>query len=297
MSADIKYKKKKLGSYPYFLVLFSLIFSLTIIGFWVSMLLMGDQLQKTIKEKISIQVYLQKDLSVDSIQKIQNLVSNRPYILRKEGKPQVLYISKEVSAKKFIEETGENFADFMGENPLRDALIIHIDPMYSRSEQLTRIKSDLSAQGGIFEVSYIEGLADAIHNNIQRLSLAAIAFTSVMIIVIFLLINNTIKLAMYSQRFLIRSMQLVGAKSWFIQKPYLFRSMWLGMLGGLVAAVIILVILEYSKDFFPEIGNLLFVEKEFVLLGSLILGGGLICLFSSLLAVSRYLGKSLEELY
>lgn len=297
MSADIKYKKKKLGSYPYFLVLFSLIFSLTIIGFWISMLLMGDQLQKTIKEKISIQVYLHKELSADSIQKIQKLVQNRPYVLQKDGMPQVLFISKEASAKKFIEETGENFADFMGENPLRDAFVINIDPAYSKSEQLARIKSDLSSQGGIFEVSYIEGLADAIHHNIQRLSIAAIAFTSVMIVVIFLLINNTIKLAMYSQRFLIRSMQLVGAKSWFIQKPYLFRSMWLGMLGGFVAAVIILAILQYGKSYFPEIGNLLFIEKEFILLGGLILGGGMICLFSSLLAVSRYLGKSLEELY
>ena len=102
---------------------------------------------------------------------------------------------------------------------------------------------------------------------------------------------------MYSQRFLIRSMQLVGATSWFIQKPYLFRSMWLGMLGGFFSSAIILAILEYSKGFFPEIGTLLFIEKEFILLGSLILGGGLICLFSSLLAVSRYLGKSLEELY
>lgn len=297
MSADIKYRKKKLGSYPYFLVLFSLIFSLTIIGFWISMLLIGDQLQQTLKEKISIQVYLQKELSADSISKIKKLVENRPYILRKGGKPHVIFISKEVSAKKFIEETGENFADFMGENPLRDALVIHVDPAFSTAGQLVKIKKDLSAQGGIFEVSYIDGLADAIHDNIKKLTLAAIAFTIVMIVVIFLLINNTIKLAMYSQRFLIRSMQLVGATSWFIQKPYLFRSMWLGMLGGFFASSIILAILEYSKEFFPEMANLLFIEKEFILLGSLILGGGFICLFSSLLAVSRYLGKSLEELY
>ena len=261
------------------------------------MLLIGDQLQQMIKEKISIQVYLQKELSADSISKIKKLVENRPYILRKGGKPNVIFISKEVSAKKFIEETGENFADFMGENPLRDALVIHVDPAFSTAGQLVKIKNDLSAQGGIFEVSYIDGLADAIHDNIKKLTLVAIAFTLGMIVVIFLLINNTIKLAMYSQRFLIRSMQLVGATSWFIQKPYLFRSMWLGMLGGFFASAIILAVLEYSKEFFPEMANLLFIEKEFILLGSLILGGGLICLFSSLLAVSRYLGKSLEELY
>ncbi len=297
MATDIKYKKKKLGSYPYFLVLFSLIFSLTIIGFWVTLLLMGNQLQQTIKENISIQIYLHKGLSADSIQKIQQLVENRPYVLRKNGKPQLQFISNEVSAKKFIEETGENFADFMGENPLRDAFILNIDPTFSHSVQLAKIKQDLSDQGGIFEVSYIEGLADTIHENIQKLSMAAIAFTCIMLVVIFLLINNTIKLAMYSQRFLIRSMQLVGAKSWFIQRPYLFRSMWLGMLGGFIASIIILIILEYGKKYLPEIANLLFLEKEAFLLAGLILGGGLICLLSSLLAVSRYLGKSLNELY
>jgi len=162
---------------------------------------------------------------------------------------------------------------------------------------MKRIKDDLSHQGGIFEVVYTDGLSEAIHQNIQKLTLAAIAFTTVMILVIFLLINNTIKLAMYSQRFLIRSMQLVGAKAWFIQQPYLFRSLFLGMLGGFVSAVIIWGLLEYSKTFIPEIGELLFVEKEFMLFGGLVLVGGIICLFSSLLAVSRYLGSSLEELY
>jgi cell division transport system permease protein len=239
MVSDFKYKKKKLGSYPYFLVLFSLIFSLTIVGFWASILLMGDQLQTSVKENISVQVYLQKELTLDSIAKIQALVENRPYVLRKEGKAQLNFIPKEASAKKFIEETGENFADFLGENPLRDAFVVNIDPAFSQSTQMKRIKDDLGRQSGIFEVVYTEGLSDAIHQNIQKLTLAAIVFTSVMMIVIFLLINNTIKLAMYSQRFLIRSMQLVGAKSWFIQRPYLFRSLWLGMLGGFVSAVII----------------------------------------------------------
>jgi len=297
MARPLSYKKKKLGSYPYFLVFFSLVFSLTIIGFWSSILLMGNQLQQSIKENITVQVYLQKEITPDSIAQIQRLVESRPYVLQKEGKAQVRFISKESSEKKFIEETGENFAVFMGENPLRDAFIVNIDPSFSESAQLKKIKEDLSKQAGIFEVVYTEGLADAIHQNFKKLTFAAIAFTSVMLVVIFLLINNTIKLAMYSQRFLIRSMQLVGAKAWFIQKPYLLRSMWLGTLGGLVASTIIMILLEYGKSFLPEIGNLLFLEKEFMLLGGLVVGGGLVCLFSSLLAVSRYLGRSLDELY
>jgi cell division transport system permease protein len=297
MARNLLYKKKKLGSYPYFLVFFSLVFSLTIIGFWSSILLMGNQLQQSIKENITVQVYLQKEITPDSIAQIQRLVESRPYVLQKEGKAQVRFISKEASEKKFIEETGENFAAFMGENPLRDAFILNIDPAFSQSAQLKKIKEELSRQPGIFEVVYTEGLADAIHLNFKKLTFAAIAFTSVMLVVIFLLINNTIKLAMYSQRFLIRSMQLVGAKAWFIQKPYLLRSMWLGILGGLIASVLIMIMLEYGKSILPEMGDLLFLEKEFLLLGCLVLGGGLVCLFSSLLAVSRYLGTSLEELY
>ena len=297
MTTSLKYRKKKLGSYPYLLVLFSLIFSLTIIGLWGSVLIIGNELQQSVKENINVQVYLQKEVSEDSVKSIQKLISNRPYILKKAGKAQINYISKAESSKKFIEETGENFADFMGENPLRDAFIVRIDPLYSRSSQLKVIKEDLSSQDGIFEVVYLESLAESIHDNIQILSLVAVIFTTVMILVIFLLINNTIKLAMYSQRFLIRSMQLVGARAWFIQKPYLYRSFWLGLVGGIVSAVILCLSINYGMSFLPEVKDFLALEKFMILLGSIIVGGGLICLLSSVFAVSRYLGRSLEDLY
>ena len=297
MASSTKFRKKKLGSYPYLLVLFSLIFSLTIIGFWGSILIVGNELQQTIKENINVQVYLQKEVDTDSILKIQTRIENRPYVLKKAGKSQVQYISRAASSKKFIEETGENFADFMGENPLRDAFIVKIDPRFSRTSQLKTIKEDLSSQDGIFEVVYTESLAESIHDNIQKLSLAAIIFTSIMVLVIFLLINNTIKLAMYSQRFLIRSMQLVGARAWFIQKPYLFRSFWLGILGGFIAAVILSLSINYGMQYLPEIKVFLSSEKLLILTGALIIGGGVICLLSSVFAVSRYLGRSLEDLY
>jgi cell division transport system permease protein len=295
--ADIKYRKRQLGSYPYFLVLFSLIFSLTIIGLWGSLLIMGDQVQKSIKERISVQVYLQKDISADSIQKIQTFVANRPYVLRKGSVAQVEFKSKEEAAKKFIEETGENFAAFLGENPLRDALVVHIDPSFSKSAQLAKIQSDLMEQRGIFEVVYTENMADIIHQNIQKLIWAAIAFTIAMCIVILVLIMNTIRLAMYSQRYLIRSMQLVGARNWFIQRPYLFRSLIIGIIGGVISSLLILVAMEYSKSYFPEINNLVFLESVFVLMGGLVIGGGILCFLSSFLAVNRFLGKRLEDLY
>lgn len=297
MIPDIKYRKRKLGSYPYFLVLISLIFSLTIIGLWGSLLIMGDQMQKSFKEQISVQVYLHKDLSTDSIQKIQELVANRPYVLKKENKPQVVYISKEESAKKFIKETGENFADFLGENPLRDALVVNIDPSFSRSTQLAKIKEDLVEQPGIFEVVYTDSMADTIHMNIQKLTWAAIAFSSAMSLVVLLLIMNTIRLAMYSQRFLIRSMQLVGARNWFIQRPYVLRSLGIGIVGGIISSILVLVLLEYSKSYLPEISSLLFLEYVFILLSGIVVGGGILCFVSSLLAVNRFLGKSLEDLY
>ena len=286
-----------MGSYPYFLVLFSILFSFTIIGLWGAVLMMGDQLQKSIKERISIQVYLQKDLPADSIQKIHQLVASRPYVLRIKNVPKVEFIAKEVSAKKFIEETGENFASFLGENPLRDALIVHIDPSFSQSAQLGKIKEDLIEQPGIFEVAYIENMADIIHQNIQKLVWAATAFTIAMCVVIVLLILNTIRLAMYSQRYLIRSMQLVGAKSWFIQKPYLFRSLILGLVGGILASLLVLFLMEYSKNYFPEINNLLFIERVFIMLGGLVVGGGVLCFLSSFFAVTLFLGKRLDDLY
>jgi cell division transport system permease protein len=279
------------------MVLVSLVFSLTIIGLWGCVLIVGDQLQTSIKENISVQVYLQKELDADSIGKIQALVANRPYVLKKEGKPSVVYISRDESAKKFIEETGENFADFMGENPLRDALIVNIAPSFSKKEQLAKIKTDLSEQSGIFEVVYTESLAEAIHHNIQRLRYAAIGFSVIVSLVILLLIMNTIRLAMYSQRFLIRSMQLVGATSWFIQKPYLFRSLKLGLLAGLLASGFIFAIIHNTQSYFPEITAFSFQKNALSLMGGIVVGGGILCLLSSTIAVNRFLGKSLEDLY
>lgn len=297
MATNLLYKKKRLGSYPYLLVLFSLIFSLTIIGCWGSILLIGNELQNTIKENITVQIYLQKELSEDSIASIQRAVESKKYTLRKSNETQLEYISKDESSKKFIKETGENFAEFLGENPLRDAFIVKIAPAFSSPAQLKKVKADLSAIAGIYEVIYTENMAEAIHQNIRKLTIVAIGFTLFILVVIFLLINNTIKLAMYSQRFLIRSMQLVGAKNWFIQRPYIFRSFTLGIIGGAVSSIVILVLLEYSKGYLPEMENLAFIEHEFLFLSILTLSGGLICLISSFFAVSRYLGRSLEYLY
>lgn len=297
MIPDIKYKKRKLGSYPYFLVLFSLIFALTIIGIWGTLLIMGDQLQQAVKERITVQVYLQNEIEADSLTKIRNTISARPYVLRKAGQAQVEFISKEVSAKKFIEETGENFANFLGDNPLRDAMILHIDPAFSHSGQLAKIKADLTAQPGVFEVVYTENVAEAIHKNIQKLIWAAIGFTAIMSLVILLLITNTIRLAMYSQRFLIRSMQLVGARNWFIQKPYLFRSLGIGIVGGIISSLLVLLGIEYGKRFFPEIGSFVSMEQVTLLFGGMVVGGAILCFVSSFFAVTRFLGKSLEDLY
>ena len=297
MIPDIKYKKRTLGSYPYFLVLFSLIFALTIIGLWGTVLIIGNQLQQAVKERITVQIYLQNELEADSIANIQKAVSARPYILRKNGQAQVEFISKETSAKKFIEETGENFASLLGDNPLRDAMILHIDPAFSHSGQLSKIKEDLIAQPGIFEVVYTENLAEAIHKNIQKFVWAAIGFTAAMSLVILILITNTIRLAMYSQRFLIRSMQLVGARNWFIQKPYLLRSLGIGFVGGIISSTLILLGLQYSKHYFPEIESYLFKEYMIILLSGIVVGGAVLCFISSFFAVNRFLGKRLEDLY
>ena len=122
-----KYKKKNLGSYPFVSVVFSITIALTVVGLFGLLLILTSKLTRTIQENVEIQVFLNKDLSTNEIIKISKTLSSKGYILLKDGIPQISTISKEVAAKQFTEETGEDFINFLGDNPLRDVIVLKIN--------------------------------------------------------------------------------------------------------------------------------------------------------------------------
>jgi len=291
-------KKKKLGSYPYLNVVFSISIALFVIGLLGLLVLHSQKLTQLIKENIEIQVYLKKNVSKSDLTKIRYSFEEADYISKdEEGKPQVIFISKEKAAKKFIAETGEDFATFLGENPLRDVFTININENYQSEEKMVAIKERILKLSGIFEVVYVNDLVDTINKNIQNISLILAGFATILFVVVIILINNTIKLALFTQRFLIRSMQLVGATNGFIRRPFIFRSMGHGLISGLVASIALFGISEYAYTKIDDLILLKDVNHLYILFGILLLLGAFLGLFSSLRSVNKYLKLSLDELY
>lgn len=293
-----KYKrKKKLGSYHYVSVVFSAALALFVIGLFGTLILQANKLTSVIKENIELQVYLNKDISSSQRTRIEREIASSDYILITEGQPEMTFISKEQAAQQFIEDTGEDFTEFLGKNPLRDALTIKVNETYQSNEQLRSVQRQIENISGVYEVTYVENLADSINENLTKLSVILVGIALILVLVVLLLINNAIKLALFSQRFLIRSMQLVGAKSSFIRTPFLKRSILHGALAGLIASALLYGLKQFANGQVKGLQELQQQELVFALYGLLIVLGAVIAYFSTLKAMNKYLKMSLDELY
>ena len=294
----MKYKKKKkLGSFPYVSVIFSITLALFVIGLFGLLILHSNKLKDSIRENITIQIYLDKFVTENDKIRINKLLTQKKYIAKDGDKSLVEYISKEEAAKIFIESSGEDFIEFLGDNPLRDAFTIKIDPSYQQSDSLKTIETELSKVDSVFEVVYIQNLVQAINKNITKISLILIGFTIILIITIVILINNTIKLALFSQRFLIRSMQLVGAKASFIISPFVRRAGMQGLLSGLIASMILFALLTYANSVIEELKQLQSINELLILFAFIVGLGMVIGMISTYKAVKKYLKMTLDELY
>lgn len=290
-------KKRKLGSYPFASVVFSTTVALSVLGLFGWILLHSTRLGAQIQESLEIQIYLNNNISPSDINKIQTSIASKPYTLIKENKPQVLLITKEEAAKQFIQSTGEDFKEFLGDNPLRDLLAVKVYGQYQSLDSLSKVKSEIEAIRGVFEVDYEESLIESINQNMTKIGLILLAIAGFALLVVIILINNTIKLALFSQRFLIRSMQLVGATGKFIQRPFLIRSAFYGFVAGFLACLIIYGFTYYMNTLIDGLRELQDLEGFLVLYALILLLGMIVGYLSSLRAIRKYLKMSLDELY
>jgi len=289
--------KKQLGYFKFGSVLFSTTLSLFIVGLFGIILIQASSLTKVIRENIEIQVFLDKNLPEKQLADLRKNLSARPFVLVKEDSVQLRFISNKEAADTFIKNTGEDFTKFLEDNPLRDSYVFSVAEEFQSSEQLAVIAKELEILPGVFEVSYMSDLVDSINKNLVKVSLVMGGFIIILIITVIMLINNTIRLALFSQRFLIRSMQLVGATRGFIRKPFLIRAFSFGVAAGILASAILFGLLEYTKGNIEGFAMLQNTEMLVLLFVCLTVMGGILSLFSTLRAVNKYLNMSLDELY
>jgi cell division transport system permease protein len=290
-------RKKRLGSYPYFTVVFSITTALFVIGLCGLLLLHARRLSTIIRQNLEIQVYLHKNISPAQQDSLYLSLSQKEYVARQNDSVQIHFVSKDDAAKRFIAETGEEFSQLLGENPLRDAYTLRIRPEFYDERQMKLIKNDLERTPGVFEADYVKNMVEDINRNIARIFLGLSIFGFALILTITILINNTIKLALFSQRFLIRSMQLVGATSAFIQKPFLLRAALQGFIGGILASGLLILLIQFANRQVEGLYLLQENENIAILFAGLMVLGCLIGLLSSYLSVNKYLKTSLNDLY
>ena len=291
-----KIAKKTFGNFPFISVIFSVTLSLLLLGLFSFFLLSSFNVKKYLESNTEINIYLNKKISPSQIEQIKRTLYTKEYSLT-NTESTLNYVSSEEAAKNFQSEIGEDFVDFLGNNPLRDLIILKINSDYFDLERLNIIESDILKIPGVYQIEYSKELIDNINKNVANISFVFIGLFLILLIISVILINNTLRIALFSQRFLIRSMQLVGATANYILRPFILRGMMYGLIAGIISSGMLYVIIEIADRRISNLELVISLEQLGVIFISLIFTGIIMVILSTYSAVSKYLNSTLDELY
>jgi cell division transport system permease protein len=254
-------------------------------------LIHAKNLSQYVKENIVLNIIMNESATENQVLAFQKKVDANVAVLSSE------YISKDSAAAKLSAELGEDFVTFLGHNPLSASIDVYLKADYANKDSVDIFIKEITADSKVNEVVYQESLIELINQNIRIIGLIILAFAVILLIIAIALINNTIRLAIYSQRFIIKSMQLVGATQAFIRKPFLNYGMLHGLVGAFIAIGLLILTLYLAQREIPELALL----NDWPAFGLVFLGvialGVLISVISTYFAVSKYLKLRSNELY
>ncbi|NGM63759.1 cell division protein FtsX [Sphingobacterium sp. SGR-19] len=251
----------------------------------------AKNLSKYVKENIVLNIIVNDNVNEGDVLAMQKDLEKDPYVLRTE------YISKELAAKNLKEDLGEDFVEYLGHNPLLPSIDVYLKEQYANTDSIQTFIQKSAKNSRVKEVIYQESLIDMVNKNIRIIGIVVLGFTIVLLIIAVALINNTIRLAIYSQRFLIKSMQLIGATKNFIRKPYLLYGIFHGLLGALIAILLLIFTLQFAQKQIPD---LVFLRNwyEFGAIFLIVVALGIVISgFSTYFAVTKYLRAKSHSLY
>lgn len=291
MSAtEDKFAKKRLRS-SYFTVIISISLVLFMLGLLGVIVLQAKNLSTYAKENIGFSVMLKDDVKDVDVVKFQKSLDAARYVKSTE------FIDKERAAKELTEDIGEDFVDFLGYNPLLPSIEIRLNADYANPDSIKWIEAEMIKNPRVHEVSYMPDLVVAVNENIRKISFVILVFSVLLLIIAVALINNSIRLGLYSKRFIIRTMQLVGATPSFIRRPFVLRGIVNGLYGALIAIALLMGILYYAQQKIPELLDIQDVEMMATLFGMVLLLGIIITWISTSLAVRRFIRMKTDKLY
>jgi cell division transport system permease protein len=276
----------------YISTVFGIAMVLLMIGLLGLILVHANNLSRYVKENIVLNIFVDDAAHETDVRQLQTQLENNPAV------KQAIYVSKELAARNLQKDLGEDFVKFLGYNPLSQSIDVYLNADFANSAEITKFKAQLLKNPLVKEVKYQQSLVDQMNANLTSITLVILAFTGIFVVVSVALINNTIRLAIYSQRFLIKSMQLVGATKGFIRKPFLLYGIWHGLLGGLIASYHIGRHTLYLANL--QIPDLVILQNnaEFGIVFLLVIGLGIfISALSTFLAVNKFLRLKIYDLY
>lgn len=289
-NSEIKLEKRRLrGSYVTSTISITLL--LILLGTVGLLLLNTKRLSDYVRENIAFKVILNDNVRDVDIFRIQKALDAKKYV--KETK----YITKELAATELQKELGENFIDFIGHNPLLPSIEVKFLASYANNDSIHVIEKNLKEFTEIKEVYYQKNLVHTVNDNVKRITFFVLVFSGFLLLIAVALINNTIRLAVYSKRFIIRTMQLVGANAGHIRRPFLYRSVIQGIVGALLAIANLTALIYFLQDQMNGIISLTDIRILSVLFVIVLLLGVLINWVSTYAAVTRYLHIKTDKLY
>jgi cell division transport system permease protein len=285
-----KYQKRRLRS-SYISVVISISLVLFLLGVLGLLVLNTKKVSNYFKESAAITLFLKNDVNRDQILNLQVSIDEQSFTKSTQ------FISKEEAAEIYKKANGEDFMDFLGYNPLENSIDIYVKGDFVSPEKMEEIEQIYKTNQFVSSVSYDKPLIDLLTKNVRRISLFTLVFCGLATLVVVVLINSSIRLSVYSKRFTIKTMQMVGATKRFIRKPFIWNSVKLGIIGAVLAIVELALLLYYMNATFPEFG-MIDNRIELASLFGIIFGMGiLITWISTFLATQRFLNLRTDELY
>ncbi|MFK2122063.1 cell division protein FtsX [Bacteroides fragilis] len=264
---------------------------LLLLGLVVFFVLAANNLSVYVRENINFSVLISDDMKETDILKLQKRLNNEPFVKETE------YISKKQALKEQTEAMGTDPQEFLGYNPFTASIEIKLHSDYANSDSIAKIEKLIKRNTNIQDVLYQKDLIDAVNENIRNISLVLLALAVMLTFISFALINNTIRLAIYSKRFLIHTMKLVGASWGFIRRPFLKRNIWSGVLAAFIADTILMGAAYWLVSYEPELIRVIRPEVMLLVSGAVLVFGVVITFLCAYLSINKYLRMKASTLY
>ena len=284
------YQKRRLIT-SYFSVVLSIALVLFLLGLLGMLVLNAKKVSDHFKEQVVVTIYLKDSAKEVEIKQLEKSLAMSEYVKSTE------YVSKEQAAESMKAENGDDFMDFLGYNPLQNSIDVIVKADFVDVDKLEAIAAEATSKAFVDEVRYDKDLVTIMNNNVKKISFWVLVVSAVFTVIAVLLINSSIRLSVYSNRFTIKTMQMVGATKQFIRRPFVLKSIRLGIIGAVVALLGMVVVLYYINKTFPELeflANTIAIAGLFI---AVFVIGIVITWISTHIATQRFLNLKTDALY